>query len=637
MNRSTLKAIENFAFQPFHVNGVKVDESIQVGLEEAFRLWALTTIDLSPALSEDDFLIFFACYDIYDIVNLVTKLKDLLTDWRNAEFNTPHFSDILWPVRAAYDEWVASKSGSSFQVVHHYLFFLYKIPVPNDKLEDDALASFLKKERELELLSLDTVKVEHLRAIMEELFAEWHVGYVPGHGPGATSDAGASLQKKEESLGYDERFLAIPEFLPFFSSAEFTRTFSRTAKVVFVPKTATSLRTICEEPATLQYWQKSLEKSFITLLNSPKLIRFINLSSQEQNRTWALEASRTGLYSTIDLSAASDSVSEQLVSKVLPTKVFRCLQAVRSDYALLPNKEIIPLRKWSAMGSSITFPLECMIFLGIMILTAEEHRVDWEGEEPLFSVYGDDMIIRNDLVADLIDNLQIFGFSVNVNKSFTRNTFRESCGVFAIFGKDITTPAIPRKYAALSSPMTPDHLSRLISLANQFLVAGMPTAREYVISFIRKNKVLVPYTQFELSFLSDNRRFDDDSTKYTEHGLWTFSCPRNGHLKQAAPPHWISYSSTLSNPTLEVRPGILLLPGPLSPTSGKFFPDLQRNCVWVSCETTEGYKCRYDDYTRYQEWLRHAYGRRGCRDVITVPLGFKPRRRLRVKRIYLGN
>jgi hypothetical protein len=200
-------------------------------------------------------------------------------------------------------------------------------------------------------------------------------------------------------------------------------------RVDMVPKNAKTHRTIAIEPTLNLFFQKGVG-GFIR----QKLRRVgIDLDDQSTNQKYAAKAVETGL-STLDLSAASDSVSIELVFELLPVEWALFLDALRSHQALLPDGTLIELQKFSSMGNGFTFELETLIFwaLGLSVL---EHE---EVSGGVLSVYGDDIIISRGSADLLIKILGFVGFSVNKEKSFVDGLFFESCGSHYFGGIDVT-------------------------------------------------------------------------------------------------------------------------------------------------------------------------------------------------------
>lgn len=141
------------------------------------------------------------------------------------------------------------------------------------------------------------------------------------------------------------------------------------------------------------------------------------------HKEYARVASIDGSLATIDLKAASDSISLELVRLLLPYEWFRLLDDIRAKRTKI-DEQVYELNKFCAMGCGFTFALETIIFLAIGWATAQLSSHECK----VLSVFGDDIIIDTELADDLIKNLSHLGFETNEEKTFTSGPFRESCG-----------------------------------------------------------------------------------------------------------------------------------------------------------------------------------------------------------------
>jgi hypothetical protein len=172
---------------------------------------------------------------------------------------------------------------------------------------------------------------------------------------------------------------------------------------------------------------------------------------------------------TIDLSSASDSVSWSLVKRIFPPKVLKHLLATRTKTVKTPGGELVELNKFAPMGSALCFPIQCTVFSAVVILAGILYRWGIEECQPdllsgldvsnliqrtfrtslldvsedhrlqAFFVYGDDIICDSRITSNVVDLLRALGFRVNIGKSYTGpSLFRESCGIFAFNGIDVT-------------------------------------------------------------------------------------------------------------------------------------------------------------------------------------------------------
>jgi hypothetical protein len=196
-------------------------------------------------------------------------------------------------------------------------------------------------------------------------------------------------------------------------------------RVEFVPKSWKTDRTIACEPE----WALPLQLAFDSYAKKRLRLRGIDLSDQTKNQRLAFEGSVSDSYSTIDLSAASDTVSYNAVAWLLPDQWFKYLAGARSRYGKVSlTGNYMKYSKFSSMGNGATFCLETLIFASAC------HAVG----SKKFSVYGDDIVIEPEFVPDLLALLAFFGFSVNREKSHITGSFKESCGVNFFDGVDIT-------------------------------------------------------------------------------------------------------------------------------------------------------------------------------------------------------
>jgi len=195
-----------------------------------------------------------------------------------------------------------------------------------------------------------------------------------------------------------------------------------------VPKNSEIDRVACKEPDLNMFMQRGLGLEI-----ARKLRRVgINLNDQSRNRFLARLGSEQGDLATIDLSSASDSVSYELVSQLMPTIWFASLNALRCKVTLIDGDEHRN-EMFSSMGNGFTFELESLLFYALARTTAY-----FRGVSGVISVYGDDIIVPTRLAQDLTWVLEYFGFSVNSEKSFWTGSFRESCGGHFVNGRDVT-------------------------------------------------------------------------------------------------------------------------------------------------------------------------------------------------------
>lgn len=128
---------------------------------------------------------------------------------------------------------------------------------------------------------------------------------------------------------------------------------------------------------------------------------------------------------TLDLSSASDSITVDLLYRILPKKWYDIVTAGRIARYQFNGTEY-DLQSACTMGLGHTFPLETLVFYvlvrGIMNRYAP-------GKHGLVSVYGDDIILPTWAVKPVVSVFKRLHLLVNDDKSFWGLCdFRESCG-----------------------------------------------------------------------------------------------------------------------------------------------------------------------------------------------------------------
>lgn len=194
-----------------------------------------------------------------------------------------------------------------------------------------------------------------------------------------------------------------------------------------VPKNYKTDRGICKEPdlnvVVQGHYGRVLQRALVERVG-------IDIRDQTRNQRLAREASISGDIATLDLSAASDSVSLELVYELLPLDWASALSSARSDTCRLPSGEVVRLHKFSSMGNGFTFPLETLIFWALCTAAMDNGTA---------VVYGDDIVVPTGDAENVIAVLEDCGFRINKEKSCVSPTilFRESCGCDYFGGFDI--------------------------------------------------------------------------------------------------------------------------------------------------------------------------------------------------------
>nr|APG77067.1 hypothetical protein [Beihai levi-like virus 18] len=216
-------------------------------------------------------------------------------------------------------------------------------------------------------------------------------------------------------------------------------------RLTTVPKNVDIDRVIACEPTLNMYIQKAVGSHIRSRL---KLVG-IDLDDQTINQRLAKQGSIDGMTATIDLAAASDSISNALCTFLIPEEWLTLLNTIRCDHGLLPDGSYVTYKKISSMGNGFTFELESLIFWALVQACEDVIARNSGLDIHQCSVYGDDIICHTRSVRLVTGVLRYCGFSTNVDKSFVRGPFRESCGAHYFNGIDVTPFHIRRPITGL--------------------------------------------------------------------------------------------------------------------------------------------------------------------------------------------
>jgi hypothetical protein len=262
-----------------------------------------------------------------------------------------------------------------------------------------------------------------------------------------------------------------------------------------------------------------------------------DLDSQEKNQMMAeLGSVMQGEgYSTLDLSAASDMIAYILIALLFPPAWVDLFHSLRCHSGTLGD-DVVGYHKLSSMGNGFTFAVESLIFLAVCYASVKKHNQrHWHEEQRHYSirddvaVFGDDIIVPDEIADQTATLLQLCGFKLNLDKSFTGNSpFRESCGkdfyhgiyvrpIFLDHGvhdvKDCFSIINRLRYTASKSPLGP------------YWVEGACAVLEKVLSESQK-KVIGPLSSTEFdTYLHTPRSLAHQMGGMTgryENSLWTF-------------------------------------------------------------------------------------------------------------------
>jgi hypothetical protein len=393
------------------------------------------------------------------------------------------------------------KRADALSFVLQLCFLCYKLEIPNSPSANAAvIENFVETEKSIsELVVCDWAAIRHAQSLISDLFLGFDPKDIsPKHGPGAVATGEKLWHKWRFQRLYDQIHQQYPYYDYFFIHSKASiadqkdqylslqRLETGVAKVVLVPKDSRGPRLISSEPLEYQYIQQGLASKLVPWIESSPLTKgFVNFSDQSINRDLALSCSRTRDFATMDLKDASDRVSVKLVTRLFDgcPSLLKCLMATRSTSTKLPDGRVVPLAKFAPMGSSLCFPVEALCFWSICVGAAMASGMTREAARQSVYVYGDDLIVRTHLRALCTVALEAVGLLVNTAKCYSESNFRESCGMDAYFGKQVTPVRCKKLF---SGTRTGESFAAYTSMMNVLSSKGYRGTASYLLSNIER-------------------------------------------------------------------------------------------------------------------------------------------------------
>lgn len=339
----------------------------------------------------------------------------------------------------------------------------------------------------------------------------------PKHGSGAVADAKTGTDKYLFPHWPDKLEGTFPH--AYFAQSredlhlEFPSNYSSQeppARLLAVPKTLKGPRLIASEPICHQYLQQGLMKWIRRNLPIP-LRACIDFVSQEPSRQMCIQASATGKYATVDLSSASDRLSCWNVERALrkSPSLLSALHAVRTRWLVNATghgeRYFIKLKKFAAQGSAVTFPVQTIVYACMAIACL---LFEWNAKVTSrnilkaakeLRIFGDDIIMPSYAVPALYLLMDHLDLKVNTSKTHWKGLFRESCGMDAYAGVDVT-PVYLRAFDIGSSPQD---LTSWIDVCNNVYLKGLWSLADALVRKIPERiRKLIPVSSEDLGILT---------------------------------------------------------------------------------------------------------------------------------------
>jgi hypothetical protein len=196
------------------------------------------------------------------------------------------------------------------------------------------------------------------------------------------------------------------------------------------------------------------------------------------------------------------------------------------------------MRKFAPMGSAVTFPVQsivyaCMAIASVLVsegLTSthrlSSRRIDNAARR--VRVFGDDIIVPTTALGDLREYLAFAGLKVNTDKTFGKGKFRESCGIDAYDGYDVSIPYLKSP----SSKVSNTNFGSVLDVSNNYFRKGFWHVADWLRSLADPHWDRLPVVAY-----ATQPAINDSEDLYREGGLpgWeSFS----GELLSRLPHRW---------------------------------------------------------------------------------------------------
>lgn len=349
--------------------------------------------------------------------------------------------------------------ANAIREIRQVCFMYYKFGGEYPKeLVDECIKDFVETDETLTCCSdLRPEKYGYIyqaQKIIARLFKRFDPREInPRPGPGQCSTRTAMEDRFEPHVLYKKVHEAYPYYRYYFCNTDHLRDSVRnyksldrssvySSRLTVVPKDSRGPRIICMEPPEFMWFQQGLRRLLYDHIERHPLTRgHVNFRDQTVNGDLALKSSADGRFATLDMKEASDRISLDLVDELfheVPELRDRLL-ALSTDYITLPDGTRFRKKKFAPMGSALCFPIMSIVHFALACsIIMIEQGVSMHDASRKIYVYGDDLLIAADAVPFILEGFPLYDLKFNVDKSFFRGQFRESCGVDAFNGVNVT-------------------------------------------------------------------------------------------------------------------------------------------------------------------------------------------------------
>lgn len=427
--------------------------------------------------------------------------KSLLGYLENPGLEQPEFP--LW-LKPLWNEFISKDDPRILKYLRQVLVFCYKAEFePTDEQLRTAEMQFIETDESIRVWDDMFLNSDHgsksaffrtVRRIVSHVIykVDWS-NVTPSHGPGAVypsrkpwkkSSFSVIYEKLQQLYPYDQFFCGLYSFwvqTMVESDSKIVEKSLIECALTAVPKDSRGPRLIAVHPAEAIWIQQGQRRQLERAITK-HLSRNISFQDQTVNGGLALLASANREYCTLDLKEASDRLSNKFV-EFLFGGAFKFISASRADVVRLLDKRVHVLEKFAPMGNCLTFPVQSLIFFSIVQASIECcHGTNCDD----IYVFGDDIVFPSKYYDCVLRGLVRSGLIPNASKTFKTGFFRESCGVDAYRGTNVT----PHRMKVHRIESYSDLVS-ICTLAKAMRVAGYDHCASYMYSVVRKRCTLL--------------------------------------------------------------------------------------------------------------------------------------------------
>lgn len=381
-----------------------------------------------------------------------------------------------------------------------FMFYKFNLPYP-EATTARYVDEYFSDDESLSLSDsmLTNSTIFYAQEVLDEVLKDFSFSLcVPKNGPGSVANRKSPWERFRPYTFYEEldRLRPYPDMYFYndrhlFDSFDVYRDLEiaedSVVQLIAVPKDSRGPRLISSEPSEKMTYQQFLKGILYPYIETHRITRGqVNFTDQTINGRLALEGSIEGVWATLDLSKASDLLSLELVDALFEsTPIHEFLMGARSTHVRYRNRTH-RLRKYGPMGNALTFPVQALSFYSIIVGSLIADGVPKKIAHKSVFVYGDDIIVPTEHVHLAIDSLQACGLRINTEKSCFSGCFRESCGVDACLGVDVT----PVKVKETFQKQRVTSLRSWVSYSNEFFWRGYWNLSREVLKTTEQGKFL---------------------------------------------------------------------------------------------------------------------------------------------------